>query len=250
MPRSDRRRDTLPLLLLLSQLREIGLDNVPPVTLLIFVVNVAVHLFVYEIGLDEVCLIPVLVFNYHEYIRIFLSPFFHGDNWHLYYNMVSLLWKGKQLEESPMGSNRFLFFVLIAIPATSILHLAIAQMASSFFGADQYVHQCCVGFSGILFAMKVILTYNSPGYAEYWGLHIPMKYLAWFELVLIQMVTPNASLLGHLCGILVGLLYVRGVFNLIFRLTDRLPINNILAAFRARRHAQHQHHPYYEFHYT
>lgn len=40
----------------------------------------------------------------------------------------------------------------------------------------------------------------------------PTKYAYWAELVLISVVTPNASFLGHLCGILVGLAYVRGFF--------------------------------------
>ena len=35
-----------------------------------------------------------------------------------------------------------------------------------------------------------------------------LQYGAWAELVLIQLVTPNASFVGHLAGILAGLLYV------------------------------------------
>ena len=42
------------------------------------------------------------------------------------------------------------------------------------------------------------------------GIAVPLKYAAWLELVLISLITPNASFLGHLCGILAGLLYVHG----------------------------------------
>lgn len=40
------------------------------------------------------------------------------------------------------------------------------------------------------------------------GFRVHTRYAAWLELVLISMVVPNASFLGHLCGILAGILYV------------------------------------------
>lgn len=39
---------------------------------------------------------------------------------------------------------------------------------------------------------------------------VPSKYIFWAELVLIQLITPNVSFVGHLAGILVGLLYTKG----------------------------------------
>lgn len=35
-----------------------------------------------------------------------------------------------------------------------------------------------------------------------------LQYVAWVELVIISLVTPNASFLGHLAGILAGLLHI------------------------------------------
>jgi hypothetical protein len=40
------------------------------------------------------------------------------------------------------------------------------------------------------------------------GLAPPPQYVAWVELVIISLVTPNASFLGHLAGILAGLLHI------------------------------------------
>jgi len=113
----------------------------------------------------------------------------------------------------------FFFFIVISIPVIAVLYMILPYIIMYWLGIEllSYSHQCAVGFSGVLFAMKVVLNYNSEGYTQYWGLNIPMKYLAWFELLLIQIVTPNASLLGHLCGILMGLLYMWGVFNFIFK---------------------------------
>ena len=39
-------------------------------------------------------------------------------------------------------------------------------------------------------------------------MRIPTKYAAWAELALIQLLVPNASFLGHLCGIAAGLIYI------------------------------------------
>lgn len=40
------------------------------------------------------------------------------------------------------------------------------------------------------------------------GFRLNTRYAAWLELVLISILVPNASFLGHLCGILAGILYV------------------------------------------
>ena len=42
-----------------------------------------------------------------------------------------------------------------------------------------------------------------------WGINVPTKHAAWVELVVISLVTPNASFVGHLAGILAGVLYCR-----------------------------------------
>ena len=41
------------------------------------------------------------------------------------------------------------------------------------------------------------------------GLLVPARFAAWAELILIQMFVPGVSFLGHLGGILAGLLYLR-----------------------------------------
>ena len=42
------------------------------------------------------------------------------------------------------------------------------------------------------------------------GIPIGSKYAVWAELVLIQIISPNASFVGHLAGILVGLAHIYG----------------------------------------
>jgi rhomboid domain-containing protein 1 len=57
-----------------------------------------------------------------------------------------------------------------------------------------------VGFSAVLFALKYVLNATSPGSSVVGGIAVPTRWAAWVELVLISLVTPNASFLGHLCG--------------------------------------------------
>lgn len=52
------------------------------------------------------------------------------------------------------------------------------------------------------------------------GFQINLRYAVWIELVLISVLVHNASFLGHLCGILAGMLYVEvpavlGLVNLL-----------------------------------
>lgn len=51
---------------------------------------------------------------------------------------------------------------------------------------------------------------------------ISSRYACWAELLLIQILVPNSSFIGHLAGILVGLLYVKtpvgSILDSIFKL--------------------------------
>ena len=57
MPRfrrnNQRSRDFIPLLLLFNQLQSIGLGTLPPITLILFAINVGVFYFLEEIPLNE-----------------------------------------------------------------------------------------------------------------------------------------------------------------------------------------------------
>ncbi|KAH7986939.1 hypothetical protein HPB52_024627 [Rhipicephalus sanguineus] len=83
------------------------------------------------------------------------------------------------------------------------------------FVDNAFYYQCAVGFSGVIFALKVLNNYYFPGRSRpFWvSTSTCPRTSRWLELVLIQLVTPNASLVGHLAGILVGLAYVYGVIT-------------------------------------
>jgi rhomboid domain-containing protein 1 len=106
-------------------------------------------------NLRQVCLNPIAIVQGHRTLaRLFLSAFLHGDDLHLYYNMVSLVWKGAQLEGS-MGSARFAAMVCFLLAASHILVVASAFAAADVLGYPGLLNQCAVGFSAVLFGMKV-----------------------------------------------------------------------------------------------
>ncbi|KAL0283056.1 UNVERIFIED_CONTAM: Rhomboid-like protein 14, mitochondrial [Sesamum angustifolium] len=154
MERGRGRGGMLGLLLLQALSEYCRLERKPPVTAGLIAANTLIYLrpkFLHPIlpSLNQVWFNPYLILKHKDLKRFILSAFYHIGESHLVYNMLSLLWKGIQLE-SAMGSIEY------------------ASMVAALVA----------------------------------------RYAAWAELILIQMFVPGVSFLGHLGGILAGLLYV------------------------------------------
>uniref|UniRef100_A0A0A9E5R5 RanBP2-type domain-containing protein n=1 Tax=Arundo donax TaxID=35708 RepID=A0A0A9E5R5_ARUDO len=121
--------------------------------------------------------------------------------------MTSLLWKGIQLETS-MGSAEFASMVAALLGLSQGITLLLSKGLLLFGDDTAYYDQSSVGFSGVLFGMKVVLNAWSDDFVYLHGMVIPSKYAAWAELFLIQAFIPGTSFLGHLGGILAGLVYL------------------------------------------
>jgi len=154
--------------------------------------------------------------NIHSYCdtvqRLLLASFYHANDIHLYYNMSSFIWKGRQLEPI-FGPKRFAILIIILALVSNILMVAISVGLSEVFQNSDSMHTCAVGFSAVLFALKVIITETSPS---------NNKWIYWSELLFIQMIVPNASFLGHLCGILAGLLYTHHYLDALFIIPEQI----------------------------
>ena len=122
--------------------------------------------------------------------------------------MGSLLWKGSHLEPQ-MGPIKFAGLVAELLFTSGLLYVGAAStMASRSIWTQGVFNTCAVGFSGVLFGLKVILNSQSAGWSSVMGIRLPTKYAAWAELIAIQLISPEASFLGHLCGIVAGLRHV------------------------------------------
>ena len=111
------------MMLLLSQVFNIGIENIPPVTLALVAGQTAIFLdflpqhFPSAAG---VCMSSFLVWHRNDWRRLIVSQFFHADDFHLYYNMASLLMKGRSLERR-FGSTYFAYMVRKLLFSTCLM---------------------------------------------------------------------------------------------------------------------------------
>uniref|UniRef100_A0A3Q2D1M0 Rhomboid domain containing 1 n=1 Tax=Cyprinodon variegatus TaxID=28743 RepID=A0A3Q2D1M0_CYPVA len=219
------RSSHLGLLMLASQLFQIGLDNIPPVTLAILGLNVYLFLFPSK-AIIFTCVSVQQAYWFSDWRRLLLSPFHHVDDWHLYFNMASFLWKGTKLERR-LGGAWFLYVLSVFSLLTGLVYLLLEALLTELTDDQSYSMACAVGFSGVLFALKVLNNHYHPGGATYlMGLPVSNRYASWVELVLIHITSPGTSFVGHLAGILVGLLYTSGPLKTIMKRCADLVTSN------------------------
>ncbi|XP_036093156.1 rhomboid-related protein 4 isoform X5 [Rousettus aegyptiacus] len=197
------------LLLLLSQIYYVGVNNIPPVTLATLALNTWFFLSPLK-PLHSSCLSVEKCYQQKDWQRLLLSPVHHADDWHLYFNMVSLLWKGINLERR-LGSKWFACVVATFSLLTGVVYLFLELALAEFMDEPGFRRNCAVGFSGVLFALKVLNNHYFPGgFVNVMGFPVPNKFACWAELVAIHLMLPGASFAGHLSGILIGLMYTHG----------------------------------------
>lgn len=125
--------------------------------------------------------------------------------------MASFLWKGIQLERR-FGSFYFAYLIAVFSVLTNLVMVGVNIAAAEVLDDDSYLVSCAAGFSGVIFALKVLSTHYSPrDSVRIMGfINVPSRWACWIELLIIQLIVPRASFTGHLAGILVGLAYVKG----------------------------------------
>ncbi|XP_058489837.1 rhomboid-related protein 4 [Solea solea] len=227
------RGSQMGLLLLASQVFQMGLDNIPPVTLAVLALNVYLFLFP-AAPLLRTCVSVQQAYWFGDWRRLLLSPLHHADDWHLYFNMASFLWKGKKLERR-LGGAWFLYVLSVFSLLTGVVYLVLEATLTTITQDNSYSMTCAVGFSGVLFALKVLNNHYHPeGVTYVMGVPVSSNYASWVELVLIHVTSPGTSFVGHLSGILVGLLYTSGPLKaLMKKCAEFVPMNGYNSQPRA-----------------
>lgn len=229
--RNNRRTTNFYASVLIFQLFQhiLELEHKPPATLFFVAINLIIHYLarlksfvpreLYNLAsnllriteIRRACLHPRLVLSGHRY-RLLVSSFVHADDLHLAYNLTSFLYKGLTLE-SYLGTLHFLALVLYLSFTAHGIYILVALIMRPL-GFPHIMDNCLVGFSGVIFGLKTILN-SSPAYARraetIFGFSLPAGRSPWLELVLASVLSPRVSFLGHLSGILAGLLYIYGM---------------------------------------
>jgi len=233
-------------MMFVMQVMQVGFQNIPPGTILLMAVNLVFYFanitsflprgFPFEI--EEVCIGAAAVWYHGQWWRIFLSAITHVTDMHVIYNMTSLMWKGIQIEPQ-LGTVKFLWMVSLLLTLAHSLLVAVS-FGLAFSGFPEVMSQCAVGFSGVLFALKVVLNYSPyvqpVSQPVLFGMPLPFtvptKHMAWVELILIHLMMPYTSFAGHLCGVLAGLIYASGALKPLFNLPDYLGLSELIPRFQ------------------
>ncbi|GAB4834116.1 Rhomboid-like protein 15 [Ancistrocladus abbreviatus] len=194
-------------------------EGIPFVTSAVLIVCATIYLVCLLVGYDsfeEICFLPSSIISHFQVYRIYTSIFFHASLLHVLFNMLALVPLGSELERI-MGSVRLLYIIVLLATSSAVFHLLIAILVAynPFHHYENFINECSIGFSGVLFSMIVIETSLSGVQSRsIFGLfNVPAKWYAWILLIVFQLLMTNVSLLGHLCGILSGFAYTYGLLN-------------------------------------
>ena len=169
--------------------------------ILFFIIAITISFF-YPSFIDLVALKPIDVMHGSHVWTIFTSMFMHAGVFHLFANMLSLMFLGTFLERL-IGKKRFLWVYFIS-----------GLMGSAFYIIFSNPNIPAVGASGAIFGiagMLAVLTPKMPVYIMFIPIAMPM----WFGVILIMIVlwllTVSVGLpignTAHFGGLIVGLAY-------------------------------------------
>jgi len=176
------------------------------------------------IPIDFVAIKPANIFNGQYPWTFITSMFMHAGFFHLFVNMLSLLFIGS-LVERIIGKKRYFWFYMIS----GLLAGLFFVLSSPIFPGD--FDTFAVGASGALFGLVgllVLLTPNLPVYVMFIPIPIKMKYAAPGILVVLWLISIAGNLpignTAHLGGLLTGLaygIYLRNKYKRKTRYIDR-----------------------------
>lgn len=170
----------------------------------------------YELA-NEVCLGLNAVTHNLQVYRIVASAFVHGGLLHVALNMLAFVPIGTSLERM-QGTLALAHLTALLLLLGGGIYIGLAESISHIHRwsvASTVATQCAIGFSGVIFGLIVVdNSMTGATHRSIFGLfYVPAHLYPWTLLVLWQVIMPGVSFLGHLCGVLVGQLYVWGLLR-------------------------------------
>jgi len=166
------------------------------------------------ISLNDVSLLPLLIVPPHLQIyRLLSSSFYHASFFHILFNMLALFSLGSSLENR-IGTVRFLSLSFVVAVVASVFYVAVCALFFTLFNDQTWMLYSAVGYSGVLFAyasIESLLPQAAPTRSFYGLFNVPTKYYPLLLILMLQILMPNVSFLGHVSGLVVGLMQVKGL---------------------------------------
>eukprot|EP00899_Mesostigma_viride_P018663 jgi/Mesvir1/26799/Mv20566-RA.1 len=183
-----------------------------PVTTCIIALCCGIHLYFLKkgnIGYADVGLSYERFVTDGQYWRAVTASLSHISLLHLLFNMSSL-WGLGVIETAgtmfAMGSWYYLKYSVVIMVLSMLLLVGIYWLLINKLGQEQHRHVTAVGYSAVVFGWMTVLSLKRPSYSlNILGASVPFSLAPFGSLVLTSLLVPQASFLGHLCGIVVGL---------------------------------------------
>lgn len=193
-------------------------------TLILIIINAIIFFivyplsFVYENILNYVAIQPATILQGQYLWTIITSMFMHASIFHIFVNMLSLMFIGS-FAEKLIGKKRFIIFYMISgiiaalfFVLLSIIPTDFSSIITSILQQDPY--SMAVGASGAIFAIAGLLAVLTPKVKVY-IMFIPIPMPLWFAITLmlagLWIISITAGIpignTAHLGGLLAGLAY-------------------------------------------
>ena len=183
------------------------------VTLTLILINVVAFILFFILlqgnllSIDAIAIKPSNILQ-GKYLWTFItSMFMHGNLFHIFANMISLLFIGSLIERI-LGPKRYLWFYLISGLFAGLFFVLSALLIPSD------LNTFAVGASGAIFAiagLMVILTPNLPLYVMFIPIPIKAKYAIPGLLVVLWFISVAGNVpignMAHLGGLVAGVIY-------------------------------------------
>lgn len=202
-----------------SQSMSYGFGRIGLFSIILIAINAAVFVlqWVMSYGLGVFAISPKTVIDDQEYYRIVSSAFTHSGIFHIGMNMMAFFQLGVGVENT-FGSVQFLLITTWAILLSGILYVSSLWCLSVMFNEPSWMQTSAVGYSGILFTYAMVESFHAPELTRSLCgvVNLPTKVYPLVLLILLSLLIPGISFMGHLCGLLVGFILITPIGPALF----------------------------------
>jgi len=140
--------------------------------------------------------------EYHQLTRIVTSNLFHNNLHHILLNMIAFINIGIPIEDFFKTINKYLYFkiLILLVILSGIINFIFHYLLFKYTNDLYYYTINVCGFSAVLFGLKFIFYHLITGD---FNLSIQQCVL---NLIIIYLLIPNSSILGHLSGLCSGII--------------------------------------------
>ena len=147
---------------------------------------------------------PQSIIENGQYQKLIVPHFYHFNFGHFLVNMTSFYSISSLIEN--IYQKRYWLIILGAAILSNTIHVIISLLGIHFYNDFDIYYSYSLGLSKIIFAIRALYYKRLDTFVSVFGRIVHSKYVVWIELLLISLIAPNSSFIGHLSGITSGLL--------------------------------------------